>query len=187
LPIKVKLGRVISMARWKIELHLPMLVVGAEDIRIKSRRRRRAVGPYLIISRVCGFALDAGISGSSESWTTLYTPHAERQQLWHLCPTGIAGEFAIVSAAYGLALDATQETSGDIHPHVSEATDEPWQRWRLEDAPDGAAYLIQSAHSRRYLTVSDDTQLKWSPWFEARHAHRRQQWILAAPYGRNPV
>jgi len=63
---------------------------------------------------------------------------------------------------------------------------EPWQRWRLEDAPDGAGYLLQSVHSRRYLTVSDDTQPKWEPWFEDRHGQLRQQWTIALPHGRSP-
>jgi uncharacterized protein YfaS (alpha-2-macroglobulin family) len=39
------------MTRWKIELRLPILTIGAEDIQIKFRRNRKAAGPYLIISR----------------------------------------------------------------------------------------------------------------------------------------
>ena len=72
------------------------------------------------------------------------------------------GEFAVVSADNGLALDATRETIGDIHPVMSEVKDEVWQRWRLEDAPDGAAYLLQSAHSRRFMTVNHDAGQTWS-------------------------
>ena len=88
----------------------------------------------------------------------LWPPHALRHQLWQLRPTGVVGEFAIISAANGLALDATSETSGDIHPVIWEFNGEPWQRWRLEDAPDGAGYFLQSAHSRRFLTVNENAE-----------------------------
>jgi hypothetical protein len=150
------------MTRWKIELRLPILTIGAEDIQIKFRRNRKAAGPYLIISRACGLALDTGNQSEPGNWTILWSPHAERQQLWYLRPTGVIGEFAVVSADNGLALDATRETIGDIHPVMSEVKDEVWQRWRLEDAPDGAAYLLQSAHSRRFMTVNHDAGQTWS-------------------------
>ena len=175
------------VTRWKVELHLPLLVIGAEDITVKfGRRRLRKAGPYLIIARACGLAFDTAFASSPDSEVTLWPPHALLHQLWDLRPTGVAGEVAIIAATNGLALDATKETSGDLHPVMSEVNSEPWQRWRLEDAADGAGYLLQSVHSRRYLTVSEDTQPKWSPWFEDRHGQLRQQWIIAQPYGRSP-
>src|ERR1039458_6676011 len=133
-------------------------------IRVDPPRTSRAgdLGPYLIISRACGLALDTGNQSEPGNWTILWSPHAERQQLWYLRPTGVIGEFAVVSADNGLALDATRETIGDIHPVMSEVKDEVWQRWRLEDAPDGAAYLLQSAHSRRFMTVNHDAGQTWS-------------------------
>lgn len=98
------------MTRWKVELRLPILVIGAEDIQIKFGRHRKVAGPYLIISRACGLALDTGNESEPDKWPILWPPHAERQQLWYLRPTGMIGEFAIVSAANGLALDATRQT-----------------------------------------------------------------------------
>jgi hypothetical protein len=50
------------MARFKVELHqvlhLPILVIGVEDIQVKFRKRRGEAGPYLIVSRVCGLAFN---------------------------------------------------------------------------------------------------------------------------------
>lgn len=67
-----------------------------------------------------------------------------------------------------------------------EVKGEPWQHWRLEDSPDGAGYLLQSAFNRRFLTVNDDAEARWSPWLGDRHAYRSQQWVLALPHGLSP-
>ncbi|MEV4319301.1 hypothetical protein [Actinocrispum sp. NPDC049592] len=61
---------------------------------------------------------------------------------------------------------------------------EPWQRWSLEDSPDGIGFLIRSVHSRRYLTLSEDAERRWQPWFDERNAQLSQQWLLAPPHGR---
>ena len=175
------------MVRWKVELHLPLLVVGAEDIHVKFARRRREAGPYLIISRACGYALDADQRASGPGQLLIvFSPHAQPNQLWYLRPTGMADEVSIISAANGMAVDATQETAGDPHPVLSEPGGAASQRWQLEAAPDGTGHLLQSVHSRRYLTANEGTQRTWNPWFEARHGHMSQQWIFAVPHGRPP-
>jgi hypothetical protein len=102
-------------------------------------------------------------------------------------PSGVAGEVLIVSTANGLTLDATVPTSGDVHPVMWEVHREPWQRWRLEDGPDGIGYLIQSVHSRRYLTMNEDAKPGWCPWFEDRHVRQAQQRLLALPHGGKTV
>ena len=176
------------VTRWKVELHLPMLVIGAEDISVKfgRQRRQKEVGPYLIIGRASGLALDTASASGPGGKVILWPPNALPHQLWDLRPTGVVGEVAVVAAENGLALDATQETSGDPKPIMSEVNNEPWQRWRLEDAPDGAGYFLQSAHSRRYLMATEDAERKWCPWFRDRDGQPSQQWIIALPHGRNP-
>jgi Ricin-type beta-trefoil lectin domain-like len=175
------------MVRYKVELHLPILVLGAEDIRVRFRRRRKAAGPYLIISRACGLALDTGRKVEPGGHVTVWPPHAEPQQLWYLRPTGVSGEIALFSAANGLALGSVSSTSGDHRPVMSEPANEPWQRWRLEDAADGAGYLLQLVHDRRFLTMNEDGQRRWKPWLESRHARRSQQWLLVLPHGNSPA
>ena len=77
-------------------------------------------------------------------------------------PSGVAGELLIAGLANGLALDSTTLTTGDIKPVVWEIHGEPWQRWRLDDSPDGIGYLIQSVHNRQYLTVNRDAEPRWN-------------------------
>ena len=173
------------MTRWKVELHLPMLVVGAEDIQVKFGRHHKEAGPYLIIGRACGFAFDTAYATGPGHGLILWPPHALRHQLWYLRPTGTTGEASVISAANGLAIDATEETA-DPKPVMSEPTNSLRQRWRLADSPDGAGYLMQSVHNGLYLTVSEDAEPRWRPWFTPRHGDLSQQWIIALPHGPAP-
>ncbi|SEF37484.1 hypothetical protein SAMN05421837_11444 [Amycolatopsis pretoriensis] len=141
-------------------------------------------GPFLLVNRACGFALDTPIGTEPGGDVTVWTPHGQRHQLWRLEAGGKKDEVLIVSMANGLVLDATFEVSGDVHPVTSENTGEPRQRWRLEDSPDGNGYLIQSVHSCRYLTIGHDAARGWGPWFEDRHSRSSQQWMLLLPQGR---
>jgi hypothetical protein len=141
-------------------------------------------GPFLLVNRACGFALDTPVGTEPGGDVTVWSPHGQRHQLWRLETTGGKNEVLIVSVANGLVLDATFEVSGDIHPVMSENTGEPRQRWRLEDSPDGNGYLIQSVHSHRYLTIGHDAARGWGPWFEDRHSRSSQQWMVLLPQGR---
>ncbi|MGV9362059.1 RICIN domain-containing protein [Amycolatopsis sp. NPDC003731] len=141
-------------------------------------------GPFLLVNRACGFALDTPIGTEPGGDVTVWSPHGQPHQLWRLEAIGEKSEVLIVSVANGLVLDATFEVSGDIHPVMSETTEEPRQRWRFEDSPDGNGYLIQSVHSCRYLTIGHDAARGWSPWFEDRHSRSSQQWMLLHPQGR---
>ncbi|MEU7866438.1 RICIN domain-containing protein [Dactylosporangium sp. NPDC049140] len=174
------------MVRFKVELRLPGLAIGIDDVQTVFKRQPKVAGPFLIVGRACGLALDTAFAVDNGSWALTWPPHAHRHQLWYLRPSGVAGEVSVVSAANGLALDSTVETSGDIHPVMWEPNGEPWQRWKLEEAPDGAGYLIQSSHSRRYLTLNEDAEPRWSPWFEDRHGRQAQQWLIAMPHGPVP-
>lgn len=179
------------MARLKVELHLPGLVIGIDDIKMTGLSRRfrrgRPAGPYLITGRASGMALDTGrqydagpVGGGP--------PHAFPHQLWYLRPSGVKDEATIISASNGLALDSTIPTTGDIHPVMYEPNGEPWQRWRLEAAPDGIGFLIKSPHNGNYLTLSQEARWhidpQWAPWFTPRDASHAQQWIFSLPYGK---
>jgi Ricin-type beta-trefoil lectin domain len=179
------------MVRGKIELHLPGLVIGADDIDMtgvgrKFGRSKPAAGPYLIISRASGLALDTGLQHVGARVAT-WPPHAESQQLWYLRPSGVKEEAVIISAANGLALDATRETSGDLHPLMREPNGEPWQRWQLKVAADGIGFLIKSPHNGNFVTLSEEARKHldqpWAPWFSPREGNLNQQWIFSLPYG----
>jgi hypothetical protein len=179
------------MVHFKLELHLPGLVIGADDIDMtgvgrKFGRSKPATGPYLIISRSSGLALDTGLQHVGARVAT-WPPHAQPQQLWYLRPSGVKEEAMIISAENGLAVDSTRETSGDIHPLMREPGTEPWQRWRLEPAADGIGFLIKSPHNGNFLTLSEEARKHldkpWAPWFTPRKGNLNQQWILSLPYG----
>ncbi|WP_442874266.1 RICIN domain-containing protein [Amycolatopsis sp. NBC_00438] len=172
------------MSPVKVELRLPGLSIGTDDVRTIFKRKSKVSGPCLIINRSCGLAIDTAFGSDLGAAPHMWTPHGLQHQMWELRPSGIAGQTLIVSVANGLALDATVPTTGDVKPVMWEINREPWQRWRLEDSPDGIGYLIRSAHSQRYLTLSGAAERRWQPWFEDRHAQRSQQWLLGLPFGR---
>jgi hypothetical protein len=180
------------MPSWNVSLRLPFISIGVNDIRIGniraiSKGRQKEVGPYLLIARAPGLALDTGLKLDAGNRPITWTPHAQAHQLWHLRSSGVKGEALILSASNSLALDATRATGDDVVvPVMWEVHGEAWQRWRLEEAADGLGYLIQSVHSQKYLTLGDEAENAWTPWFEERHGRLSQQWIVALPHGHQP-
>jgi hypothetical protein len=174
----------------KVELHLPGLVFGVDNIELtglKSRLERdKPANPYLITSRSSGLALDATEQHGQGHRAATWPPHALSHQLWYLRPSGVKGEVTIISAASGLALDATPETSGDIHPVLWEPNGNPWQRWRLEPL-DRIGFLIKSPHNGNLLTITEEARWHldppWAPWFASPVKNLNQQWIFSLPMG----
>lgn len=163
------------------EVRLPGIAVGTDDIGALFKRGRDA-GPFLIISRPCGLALDTAFATDNDSPVTLWPPHGRRQQLWYLEPSGYDGEVLIISAESGLALDATRNPDAE-KTVLSEKSGEVWQRWTLQRVPDGAGYLISSALSAHVLASSEDAANGWEPWMSVRDAGWSQQWLLVMPHG----
>ncbi|MCI4061176.1 RICIN domain-containing protein [Micromonospora sp. R77] len=97
--------------------------------------------------------------------------------MWTLRPSGVEGEVLIVSESNGLALSAAP------HPEMREPDGSPSQRWRLSGTPDGIGYTVQSMGNHLFLTLNEDADTGWQPWFEARHGRIPQQWLFALPYG----
>jgi Ricin-type beta-trefoil lectin domain-like len=179
------------VAGLKLELHLPGLVIGVDDIKLTGLSRKfgrsKPVGPYLITGRASGLALDATQQYDQGPRVAACSPHALPHQLWYLRPGGVKDEVTIISATSRLALDSTRETSGDIHPVMWEPNGEPWQRWRLEPTPDGIGFLIKSPHNGNFLTLSEEARWHldepWAPWFTPREGNHNQQWIFSLPMG----
>jgi Ricin-type beta-trefoil lectin domain-like len=176
------------MPRVKVDLNLPGLAIDADDIStVVSRRgdkRHTRSGPYLIINRGCGLALDTAlVTESGKAAPHLWPPHGRMQQLWCLAPSGVKNQVVITSAVSGLALDSGSGTSEDIHLAMCSPCDETWQHWRLGPTLDRSGYMIQSAHSGRFLAVSGDAEPGWSLSLEDRDHAASQEWLLALPYG----
>ncbi len=165
----------------KVEIRLPGISIGTDDIGgvFGSRTER---GPFLIVSRACGMALDTGGENDDGSIATVYPVAASRRQLWYLRPSGHAGEVLIVSADNGLALDATRPEDGG-KPLLWEPHGAPWQRWTLEPCPDGAAFYVGSVAHQRVLVMSHDAEPTWQPWLEERQGKKPHQWLFVVPHG----
>jgi hypothetical protein len=163
------------------EIRLPGITIGTKNVRALFKQGRNA-GPFLLVSRSCGLALDTAFAVDNGALPTMYPPHGRRQQLWYLEPSGYAGEIHLLSAESGLALDSTVDPNGD-KPLLWEKNGEAWQRWRLEQAPDNMGYLIMSALSSRTLVANETTQPEWNPWLEGRSGSWAQQWMLSIPHG----
>lgn len=116
------------MSPVKVELRLPGLSIGTDDVRTVFRRKTKASGPCLIINRACGLAPDTAFGTDLGALPHMWPPHGLQHQLWELKPSGVVGELLIAAVANGLALDSTTPTTGDIKPvmweiHVSTAID----------------------------------------------------------------
>ena len=171
-----------------VSIGVPGITVRFDEISLPARRKKKAdpAGPFLIIARECGLALDTGRRSQAGAQPLLWPPHADRHQLWQLQPSGVAGEVLIVSAANGLALDSTDRLQ---EPDLVMWTPnrETWQRWRLEKAPDGVAFSIQSVYNRRCLTAGEELKPEGCPRFDEPAPRWSQQWIFALPHGGDPA
>jgi Ricin-type beta-trefoil lectin domain len=163
------------------EIRLPGITVGTDDVGALFKQGRDA-GPFLVISRCCGLALDTAFAIDHGSVPILWPPHGRRQQIWNLRPSGCEGQVLLVSAENGLALDSTRDPNGG-KPVLWEEHGEVWQRWSLQQSSDGVGYLIESALSSRVLAASEDAQPRWQPWLADRDGGWSQQWLLSMPHG----
>ncbi|MFE9191055.1 RICIN domain-containing protein [Micromonospora sp. NPDC007208] len=173
----------MPMPRIKVELKLPFLTIGVDDVRTVFKGRRREAGPFVIFARSCGKGLDTAYAAEPNHGVIVWAAHGQPQQLWTVQPSGVQGEVLILSASNGLALDATDQRSEDPHPEMREPNGSPSQRWRLSGTPDGVGYRIQSASSHLFLALNESAENGWQPWFEPRRGDMSQQWIFALPYG----
>src|SRR4051812_18623593 len=92
-------------AKFKVELKLPLISIGVDDVGALFKRDKDA-GPFMIMSRACGMALDTAFQVSHGGAPIVFPGHGQRHQLWYLRPSGHPQEILIVSAESGLALDA---------------------------------------------------------------------------------
>ncbi len=164
-----------------LKIKLPGVEIGLDGIDgvFGSRKRR---GPFVIISRDRGMALDTDGRRGNGTPVVVRRTNAGNSQFWYLEPSGHAGEIRIISADNRLALDATRP--GDIgKPILWEWHGPPWQRWTLTSTPDGAAFVIGSVGHDRVLAMTQDAEPGWQPWLEERRGVESQHWVLALPHG----
>jgi hypothetical protein len=90
----------------RVKVGFPWIIsVETDDILSLFRRRRTSRGPFLLIVRGRGLALDTAFGMEGDN-PILWPPHAQPHQLWYFHRTEYRDELQIVSVANGLALDA---------------------------------------------------------------------------------
>ena len=144
-----------------------------------TRKRKNVAGPFLIIARACGLALDAEGALDPGTIPHLRPPHGQPHQLWFLRSSGHEGEAIIQSSASGLALDSRRPEKHWVQ--LREKDEEAWQRWRVLDAADGVGCLLQSTNTGKFLTASSESVSGWCPWSRSERSFA-QQWMIAAPH-----
>jgi hypothetical protein len=169
-------------ARLNLTVKLPVINIGVDDVGALFKRGAEA-GPFLILSRESGLALDTGLGTNNGDPVVLWSPHGRAHQLWYLRPSGHRGQTLVISAENGLALDATTAPAVGTHPLLWEPHAEPWQRWKLDRTPDESGYMIECVEGGRLLECNEDAERLSSPWLGDRHGRFSQQWLLAMPHG----
>lgn len=166
------------------EIRLPGIRIWSDDISGLFRRRRYpAPGPFVLICRHKGLAIDTGNRNQRGALPHLWPPHAYHHQLWYFKRTSHRDEYLIVSVANGLALDARGKEKGRKVSMRPPQDDEESQRWRLHPAADGAAWIVESALTRHVLDAPLEAASKDNIKLWDRHDGANQQFLVLMPSG----
>lgn len=165
----------------RVKIGFPWIIgVETDDVASLFRRRGASRGPFLLVDRGRGLALDSGWEGDHSN---LWRPHALPHQLWYFHRTEHRDEVQIVSVVSGLALDAQTGLELPRQAVMRPRRDEPRQRWRLIPTEDGAASFVQSVPTGHVLDVpweaGPDTGT--SPILWGMTGGENQQFVIATP------
>lgn len=141
-----------------------------------SRQHRR--GPYLIIGRQCGLALDTALHTTKGSVPHLWRVHGGSPQQWYLVRTPHRGECAIVSVENGMALDARTWSEIPREPVMWPKHAEAHQRWRFHRTEDRQGYIIESVLTGQVLDFPPDAIERVNPVLWDRHEGENQQFVV---------
>jgi hypothetical protein len=146
------------------------------------RRRRAPRGPFLLIARNRGLALDTAF-GMEDDNPILWPAHALPHQLWYFHKTGYADQFLILSVANGLALDAQAGRDTPRPAVMWPRHGQAHQRWRLRPTDDGAACFIESVRTGQVLDAPREAgpETKTPAVLYEMHGGENQQFLIAAP------
>lgn len=176
----------------KLSIGLPGIVtfgigVDSDDVSALFTRNRKSHGPFLLIGRDRGLALDTGGRAADEA-PLLWPPNAGPRQLWYFRKTKHRGEYLIVSIDNELVLDARESTETPREPVMWPEHSQSHQRWRLRPTDNAAAFFIESARTSHVLDIpwhaKADTETP--PILFNRHGDVNQQFLIVTPSGAPP-
>lgn len=160
-----------------IRVGVPGLTVGTK-VAVPARRRG-STGPFLLVARACGLALDTALPDGPGQPPNVWPPHGEPHQLWYLDHEK-DGFVRIRSASNDWFLDVGQDPSAK-HPFLAfEGHRERWQRWMIEPVEgDGMGVRIQSVYTRRLLTAGAEFERNAKPLLANKSdGGRDQEWLI---------
>lgn len=166
----------------QFELHLPGLTISSSKVAIKlPRRSGNRSGPFLLISRCSGLALDTAYHKSSATRPIGYRPHGQHQQLWWIVPAGAPGQVRLRSVDNGLYLDSRPVPEKENEVTMRQESNDSAQAWMLSTTPDGIGMTVRSEKSGRYLAHSAEAQEYWGIWLDEDAGSSYTQWTFAQP------
>ncbi|HUC25230.1 MAG TPA: RICIN domain-containing protein [Streptosporangiaceae bacterium] len=167
----------------RIKVGFPFIVsLETDDVLSLFRRRRTSRGPFLLVVRGRGLALDTAFHMEGEN-PIVWPAHALPHQLWYFHRTEHDGQFEIVSVANGLALDAQTGRDTPRQAVMWTRHGQSHQRWRLHPTDDGAACFIQSVRTGHVLDVPWEAgyETRTAPVLIEMHGGENQQFVIATP------
>jgi hypothetical protein len=158
------------------------VVVETDDLFGLLEYRRTPPGPFLLISRDRGLALDTAFLTEGKS-PILWPTHAQPHQLWNFQRTEHREQYLIVSVENGLALDARTDSEMSRRAVMWSPHGESHQRWRLHPTNDGTAFIIESVRTGHVLDAPWDAgpETRTPPVLYERHDAVNQQFLIVSP------
>jgi hypothetical protein len=161
--------------------------VDSKDVIGLFSHHRRSRGPFLLIGRDRGLALDTGGYAANDA-PILWPPNAGSRQLWYFRQTRHRGQYLIVSIDNELVLDARTSAETPREPVMWSYNGEPQQRWRLRPTEDTAAFTIESVHTGHVLDIpwEGGVDRRTPPILFKKHGEVNQQFLIVTPSGASP-
>ncbi|WP_439386175.1 RICIN domain-containing protein [Amycolatopsis lexingtonensis] len=164
-----------------LEVNAGLLRVGRRWNSDRLRLGGATRGPFVIIGREKGLALDTGIQNRNGSTPIMWPPNGFIHQLWKVRPVrNHWAEYTIESLEHGLVLDAGAGEELSRNPTMRSRTGEPRQRWRFSRVEDGLAYVIRSVLTGHALDFPVDSGPHSRPHLWECHRELHQQFLLAS-------
>ena len=174
----------------RIKIGFPQIIsietdVDTDDIVGLFQHRRKSRGPFLLIGRDRGLALDTAFHQEEGAVPILWPAHAQPHQLWYFQRTEHRGQYLIVSVANGLVLDAGVSSELRRQPVMWSRHSESHQRWRLHPTEDAAAFIVESVRTGHVLDVPSEAgpETCTPPVLWEKHGAMNQQFLIVTPSG----
>ena len=162
-----------------VSFNLGFVAFELEDILSVFGGKEEIVGPFLIISRKNGLAIESAEEAEQECRPFLNNPHGRISQQWLIKRVSPKSkEIVILSAVNGMALDRTPRSHDGAPLILYGENSLAWQRWKLQKTPDKFGWIIQSIHDSRVLDVGRTPSVNDEIWMWTIHELEHQQFLI---------